>query len=86
MQFCKFRTWEENRARQQGPWLGRTLCRGLEIGSYAMAKGRRWNVETGKLLDTPCFEWLDAFETKTTSYYISLKAGPAKISPLDTVF
>ena len=28
-------TWEENHARKQGPWLGRTLCRGLEIGSCA---------------------------------------------------
>jgi hypothetical protein len=24
--------------------------------------GRRWNVEKGTLLDTPTFEWLDAFE------------------------
>lgn len=48
-------TWEENNARQQGPWNGRTLCRGLEIGSYALAKGRRWNVEQGKLFDTACF-------------------------------
>ena len=30
-------TWEENRARRDAPWSGRTLCRGLEISSYACA-------------------------------------------------
>jgi hypothetical protein len=55
-------TWEENRARQQAPWNGRTLVRGLEFGSYAFATSRRANVERGTLLGQPCFEWLDAYE------------------------
>jgi hypothetical protein len=55
-------TWEENRARQQAPWNGRTLVRGLEFGSYAFATSRRDNVERGKLMGQPCFEWLDAHE------------------------
>ena len=38
----------------------------MEFGSYALATGRRANVEMGKLLDTPTFEWLDAFEEKET--------------------
>ena len=68
-------TWEENCARQEAPWNGRTLCRGLEISSYAFATGRRENVERGKLLDTPTFEWLDADETKATTWYMSLQGG-----------
>jgi hypothetical protein len=36
--------------------------------------GRRWNIEQGTLFDTPTFEWLDAYETKTTSFHLSLQA------------
>ena len=57
-------TWEENRARQQAPWNGRTLVRGLEFGSYAFATSRRANVEMGSLLGQRCFEWLDAHEVR----------------------
>ena len=46
-------TWEENHAREQAPWSNRTLTRGLEFGSYALAMGRRWCVEKGKMFDTP---------------------------------
>ena len=53
---------------------GRTLARGLEFGSYAMAMGRRWNVEKGELLNTPSFEWLDAHETRSTVFHISLQS------------
>ena len=66
-------TWEENRSRKNAPWLGRTLCRGLEISSYAFATSRRENVERGRLLDTPTFEWLDANETKVSTWYMSLQ-------------
>lgn len=68
-------TWEENRSRAQAPWKRRTLCRGLEFGSYSYAIGRTRNVEQGKMFDTPCFEWLDAYETKTTKFWISLQTG-----------
>jgi hypothetical protein len=67
-------TWEENRARTQAPWSARTVCRGLEFGSYALAMGRRWCVERGKLLEQPTFEWLDAFEEKETRFWISLQS------------
>ena len=65
-------TWEENFARTQAPWSSRTLCRGLEFGSYAMALGRKWNVEQGRIFDVPTFEWLDAYETKVTRFWIAL--------------
>ena len=29
-------TWEENNARAQAPWSGKTLCRGLEFGSVRL--------------------------------------------------
>jgi len=83
-------TWEENNARMDKPWNGRTLTRGLEISSYAFALGRKANVEMGALFDTPTFEWLDAHEEKTTRFYISLQqtsasAGP-KAEPIELSF
>jgi len=65
-------TWEENRSRATAPWDSRTLCRGLEATSYAFATSKRDNVTRGSLFDTPCFEWLDAYEEKTTSFHLSL--------------
>lgn len=67
-------TWEENKARAQAPWSGRTLTRGMEFGSYALAMGRRWCVEKGQLLGVPAFEWLDAYEEKETNFWITLQA------------
>ena len=66
-------SWEENFAREVKPWSSKTLTRGLEFGSYAMALGRRWNVETNKLFDTLCYEWIDANEMKETSFTIGMK-------------
>lgn len=68
-------TWDENRARTSPPWNGRTLCRGMEISSYAFATSRRENVERGRLLGQPTFEWLDADETKVTRWYLTLQEG-----------
>lgn len=76
------------RVTGQAPWSSRSLTRGMEFGSYALAMGRRWNVEKGTLLDTPTFEWLDAFEEKSTDFWISLQAvgnadasGAVKLEP-----
>ena len=71
-------TWEEHRARAHRPWNSRTTCRGLEVSSYAFATSRRDNVERGRLLDTPCFEWLDANETKATTFRLSLQRTDGK--------
>ena len=68
-------TWEENKSRQNAPWNGKELTRGLEFSSYAYAISRRKNVKIGELLDTPCFEWLDAFETKETTFELALLAS-----------
>ena len=65
-------TWEENYARTPIPWNCKELTRGMEFGSYAYATSRRHLVELGTLLDTPTYEWLDACETKITSFSISL--------------
>jgi hypothetical protein len=66
-------TWEENYSRPTPPWSSRELCRGLEVSSYAFATSRRENVERGKLLETPTFEWLDAYEKKVGRVLISFR-------------
>eukprot|EP01046_Picozoa_sp_COSAG06_P021702 COSAG06_NODE_1643_length_8827_cov_1.799496_3_plen_75_part_00 len=49
------------------------LCT-IRAGSYALAMSRRWCVERGTLFDTPTFEWLDAYETKATTFRLSIQA------------
>ena len=65
-------TWDENCSRQRRPWNGATLARGIEFSSYALPTSRRENVARGTLFDTPCFEWLDAYEQKTTSFTLAI--------------
>lgn len=81
--FPWLQTWEENRCNPAKPWNERTLCRGLEPSSYAFASSKRDNVERGSLYGTPCFEWLDANATKTTTLYLALQAvdGPPRTGP-----
>ena len=38
----------------------------------AMPMGRKWNVEKGVLFDVPTFEWLDAYETKATTFWLTM--------------
>ena len=69
-------TWEENNARAQAPWSSRTVVRGLEFGSYALATSRRDNVQRGtSLFGVPAFAWLDAHEVSETTFWITLQGA-----------
>lgn len=61
------RAWAEIDPR----WLPLTP-RDMAICRYAFATSRRENVERGRLFETPTFEWLDADETKTTTWHMRL--------------
>jgi hypothetical protein len=52
--------WEENRSRQQAPWNGVTVARGMEFGVSPMPETRRQMVERGSLFGVPTFRWLPA--------------------------
>ena len=41
---------------------------------------RRWNVEQGQMFDVPTFEWLDAYEHKTTEFALALQLLPVAAS------
>jgi hypothetical protein len=74
--------WEEDHHRDLPPWNRKEVTRGLEFGSWAYPGTRRKLVEAGTLLDTPAYEWLDAYERKTTRFlYALLPIGEVSEAP-----
>lgn len=56
--------------------------------SYAFPSSRRENVSLGRLHDTPAFEWLDAYEARSSAFYMSLHASsegraPTVLAPVE---
>jgi hypothetical protein len=60
--------WEENRSRQQPPWNGQTVTRGVEFGLSPFAEGRRNMVERGSLFGVPTYRWLGARQSISIDY------------------
>ena len=52
--------WEENHARQQPPWNGQALTRGMEFGASPQAETRRAMIDRGSLFGIPGYKWLPA--------------------------
>jgi hypothetical protein len=52
--------WEENCSRDNVPWSGRTLTRGMEFGVSPIPETRRQMLARGSLFGTPCFRWMPA--------------------------
>ena len=71
--------WEENYARTQPPWSGRTLTRGMEFGASPMAETRRKMIERNALFGTPCYRWIPAKATVHVRYWAAL--APAERVP-----
>ncbi len=66
--------WEENRARTDAPWSGRTQARGLEFGSTPFPVGRLEAFANGPLFGAPHFSVVPARSRKTVDY-LSFLAG-----------
>ncbi len=66
--------WEENRARTDVPWSGRTQARGLEFGSTPFPVGRLEAFVDGPLFGAPHFSVIPARSRKTVDY-VSFLAG-----------
>lgn len=60
--------WEENRSRQQPPWNGKTITRGMEFGVSPMPESRRQMVERGRMFGVPCYRWIPAKSRVTVEY------------------
>ena len=68
--------WEENRARTESPWSGRTQTRGLEFGASPLPVTRREAFATAPLFDTPTFAVVPARGEKTVHYISFLAQVP----------
>ncbi len=68
--------WEENRARTDAPWSGRTQARGLEFGSTPFPVGRREAFTNGSLFGAPPFSVIPARGRKTVDYMSFLAGVP----------
>jgi hypothetical protein len=75
--------WEENLSRQQAPWDGQTVTRGMEFGVSPFPETRRAMVERGRLFDTPSFRWVPAQSQVSVEYLCISKAAEAIPETLD---
>jgi len=64
--------WEENCARQNSPWNGKTRARGVEFGTTPMPIGKRETFANGPLFGTPTFQCIPAAGRLQVSYVIFL--------------
>lgn len=77
--------WEENKARDAAPWLGKEQTRGLEFGSTALPLMRRDTFARGPLFDTPTLAMVPACGEKTIRYIGFLARVPADFGPVQDV-
>jgi len=62
--------WEENCSRQQTPWNGSCIARGMEFGASPFPESRREMVDRRCLFDVPTYRWLPARTRQTVEYWI----------------
>jgi hypothetical protein len=62
--------WEENRARTEAPWDGKTQARGLEFGTSPMPLGLREAVLAGPFFGVPTVRCLPARGVQRASYLV----------------
>jgi len=77
--------WEENKARADAPWSGRTQARGLEFGSTPFPVGRREAFANGPLFGAPNFSVIPARSRKTVDYVAFLTAVSPRFYEVDDV-
>jgi hypothetical protein len=69
--------WEENAARREAPWAGRSLTRGMEFANTPFPQSLRQAVDRARFQGQPTFRWLPARGHWTTSYSILAETVPA---------
>jgi hypothetical protein len=75
--------WEEIRSRQDGPWNGRTITRGMEFGVSPIPESRRAMIDRGSLFDVPAYRWLPAKSRLAVEYCALFQAGDSIPESLD---
>lgn len=77
--------WEENKARTDAPWCGRTQARGLEFGSTPFPVGRGEAFANGPLFGTPHFSVIPARSSRTVDYVGFLTAVSPGFREVDDI-
>jgi hypothetical protein len=77
--------WEENFARDETPWNGKELTRGMEFSTSPFPSGRKDAVEMKRLNKTPTFRTAEPGETVTVSYAAFLEKGVTGFSGADAL-
>lgn len=67
--------WEENRSRQQPPWNGQTITRGMEFGVSPFPETRRAMIARGELFGTPSYRWIPARTRISVEYWILCRSA-----------
>jgi hypothetical protein len=62
--------WEENCSRQQAPWNGCCIARGMEFGVSPFPESRRDMVDRRRLFAVPTYRWLPARSRQEVEYWI----------------
>ncbi len=60
--------WEENYSREQPPWNGKTLTRGMEFGVSPIPEPRRLMIERNTLFGERCYRWIPALSKARVEY------------------
>jgi hypothetical protein len=74
--------WEENRSRQDPPWNGVVIARGMEFGVSPFPESRARTIDRGRMFDTPTYRWVPARRAVTAEYWIvaqSVSAMPESL-------
>ncbi len=71
--------WEENKARTDAPWHGKTQARGLEFGSTPFPVGRREAFSRGPVFGAPSFSEVPARGRRSVDYVSFLAEVPADL-------
>jgi hypothetical protein len=69
--------WEENCVRENPPWNGVAITRGMEFGVSPQAEIRRAMIDRGKTFGVPGFLWLPAKSTVKVDYEAFIGTGAA---------
>ena len=67
--------WEENCGRNNPPWNGKTITRGMEFGVSPFPESRRLMVDRGQLFGVPSFRWFPAKGRLQAEYWATVRSA-----------
>jgi hypothetical protein len=75
--------WEENRSREQSPWNGQSVTRGMEFGVSPFPETRRQMIERGSMFGVPTYRWIPAHATIAAEYQVAAREATSIPDPAD---